>query len=70
MTDIRSIIHWQPDITTDKNGEATVSFYTADNPASYSIIMEGSDLKGSFGTTRTSIKFRGNLLQRSTSLIY
>ena len=56
MTDIRSTIHWQPDITTDKKGEATVSFYTADNPASYSIIMEGSDLKGSFGTTRTSIK--------------
>ncbi|WP_316811719.1 TonB-dependent receptor plug domain-containing protein [Pedobacter heparinus] len=55
MTDIRSTIHWEPYIVTDKNGMATVSFYTADNPGSYSLIIEGADMKGNFGTKMSTI---------------
>ncbi|MDB5111035.1 MAG: hypothetical protein JWR67_2149 [Mucilaginibacter sp.] len=49
FTDLRSTIHWQPSIVTDKNGQATVSFYAADKPTTYTIIMEGSDLNGKIG---------------------
>lgn len=55
MTDIRSTIYWEPFIITDKDGKATVSFYTADNPASYSLIIEGSDMQGNVGSKRISI---------------
>ncbi len=56
MTDTRSTIFWEPHIVTDKNGLATVSFYTADNPARYTIILEGSNMDGNIGT------FRGGMI--------
>jgi hypothetical protein len=55
MTDIRSTVHWEPNIITDKNGQATISFYTADAPGRYTIIAEGADLDGNIGVKRTSI---------------
>jgi len=55
MTDIRSTIYWESNILTDKNGKATVTFYTADNPGSYSITMEGSDMEGNLGVKREKI---------------
>ena len=58
MTDIRSTICWKPDIATDKDGHATVTFYTADNPGSYSLILEGADMSGNLGATRTTLNVR------------
>jgi len=58
MTDIRSTIYWNPDIITNAEGMATVSFYTADNPGSYSLQLEGSDMKGNMGVKRATIKTR------------
>jgi hypothetical protein len=55
MTDIRSTIHWEPNIVTDKNGKAIVSFYTADNTGTYTLIIEGMDLDGGMGNKRGSI---------------
>lgn len=49
MTDIRSTVYWEPNVVTDRNGKATVSFYTADNPRSYTISIEGSDMQGGIG---------------------
>ncbi|HCN84108.1 MAG TPA: hypothetical protein DIT07_10895 [Sphingobacteriaceae bacterium] len=47
--DLRSTIHWEPNIVTDGEGKAQVSFYSADSPGTYSIIMEGSDMNGALG---------------------
>jgi hypothetical protein len=47
--DLRSTIHWEPDVMTDKDGKATVSFYSADKPSTYSVIIEGTDLNGQLG---------------------
>jgi hypothetical protein len=47
--DLRSTIHWEPNIVTDKNGMSTVGFYAADKPSHYTIILEGSDMKGKVG---------------------
>jgi hypothetical protein len=48
-TDLRSTIHWEPNIITDSLGRARVSFYSADKPASYSIMVQGTDLFGQIG---------------------
>jgi uncharacterized protein YfaS (alpha-2-macroglobulin family) len=54
-TDLRSTIHWEPNLVTDANGKATVSFFTADKLTNYAIIMEGTDLDGGIGYSRQNI---------------
>jgi hypothetical protein len=54
-TDLRSTIHWSPNIITDKQGMATISFYAADKPTSYTIICEGSDMNGKAGVQTAKI---------------
>ncbi len=49
LPDLRSTIDWEPDITTDANGEARLWFYTADKPSTYTIIVEGTDMNGHLG---------------------
>ena len=39
--DLRTTIHWQPVVTIDEEGVATFEFYTADEPGSYTVIIEG-----------------------------
>lgn len=55
MSDIRSTIYWTPNIITDKDGKATISFYAADNPGNYTVIVEGADLQGHLGVKRKQI---------------
>jgi len=50
LPDLRSTIDWEPNITTDANGEAKLSFYTADKPSTYTLTIEGSDMNGSLGS--------------------
>ena len=47
--DLRSTIHWEPNLVSDNTGRAFLSFYTADKPGTYSVIIQGTDLRGSFG---------------------
>lgn len=47
--DLRSTIHWEPNIFTNKEGMSTVGFYAADKPTHYTIIFEGSDMHGKVG---------------------
>lgn len=56
--DLRSTITWEPNIVTDKNGMATVSFYAADQPSTYTFILNGVDMNGNLGfkTGQISIK--------------
>ena len=58
LADLRSTIHWEPDILTDKEGKATVSFYSADRPGTYSIIMEGSNMNGNVGRKMRTIQIK------------
>lgn len=44
--DYRSTVYWQPVIRTDSTGKASLSFYTADLNATYSIIIEGLTQNG------------------------
>ncbi len=50
LPDLRSTLYWQPNVQTDDNGRATLSFYNADNPARYNVIIEGFTADGKLGT--------------------
>jgi hypothetical protein len=55
-TDLRSTIHWEPNVVTDEKGNASVSFFSADKSTGYTIILEGTDLEGNLGYNRQQIK--------------
>jgi hypothetical protein len=54
--DYRSTIHWEPNITTDQNGRAKVSFYTSDIMDKYTIKIAGIDATGGLGDGTFRIK--------------
>jgi hypothetical protein len=58
LPDLRSTIHWEPNLVTDERGEAQIFFYAADEPSSYTLILQGTDLKGNlaFKTIKINIK--------------
>jgi hypothetical protein len=47
--DLRSTIDWEPNVTTNANGEAKLWFYAADKPSIYTVIIEGTDMNGNLG---------------------
>jgi hypothetical protein len=49
--DRRTTIHWEPNIVTDKDGKATVTFYAAGQPATYTVTTEGSNMSSSVGSS-------------------
>ncbi|MEJ7559642.1 MAG: hypothetical protein WKF66_15140 [Pedobacter sp.] len=55
QTDNRSTIFWEPNVITDDEGKARVSFNTSDAVGSYTISLEGSDRRGLFGTGRKKV---------------
>jgi len=56
MPDLRTTIHWQPNLVTDENGMASFSFYTADTPSTYSILIEGITDDGKIIYKRDTIR--------------
>jgi len=44
--DLRTTIDWKPNVLTDDTGHANVDFYTSDDAASYSVVIEGVSDEG------------------------
>ncbi|MET0574207.1 MAG: carboxypeptidase regulatory-like domain-containing protein, partial [Pedobacter agri] len=44
--DLRDPLFWKPDIITDKEGMATLHFYTADEKGRYQVTLEGIGING------------------------
>lgn len=44
--DLRTAIHWEPQIQFNGEGKAVLSFYTADTPSTYEVRIEGVQLDG------------------------
>ncbi len=40
-TDFRETIHWAPSVKTDRNGKATITFFTSDSVTSFRVFAEG-----------------------------
>ena len=49
MQDLRSTIYWKPSIITDKEGNASISFFNADAKGTYRVVIEGIDADGNLG---------------------
>jgi len=49
LPDYRSTLYWEPNITTDQSGRATVSFYTSDIKGKYTVKVEGLSPDGELG---------------------
>jgi len=47
--DMRSTIYWQPELVTDKNGDARFDYYNADGVGTYKVVIEGIDKDGNIG---------------------
>ena len=47
--DLRSTIYWQPELKTDKEGNASFDYYNADGTGTYKVVVEGIDEKGNIG---------------------
>jgi len=58
VSDLRSIIHWEPEIVTDADGQAVMTFYATDRAKSYTIIIEGSDMNGNIGFKRQKLPMK------------
>lgn len=58
--DLRTTIHWEPSIITDKDGNAQISFYAAGKPATYSLKIEGANMAGQVGATAGKIVVSGS----------
>lgn len=48
-SDTRITIYWNPTVKTDTNGETTLTFYAADTPSRYKIVVEGMTSTGLIG---------------------
>jgi hypothetical protein len=55
LTDLRATVDWEPNVSTDKNGEATLWFCAAGTPSTYSVIIEGVDGNGMLGYKRQKL---------------
>ncbi|KPK84477.1 MAG: hypothetical protein AMS27_09850 [Bacteroides sp. SM23_62_1] len=59
IPDYRNLLYWNPEIVTNKNGYATVSFYTSDDISDYKIVIQGLTKKGLAGYKEAVIPIKG-----------
>jgi hypothetical protein len=50
IPDVRNVLYWSPNITTNDKGHQTISFYTSDVPGKYAIIVQGITPTGLAGS--------------------
>jgi len=56
IPDQRSLLYWNPSITTDKNDKYQIEFYTSDMDGDFEIVVEGITKGGLAGSARSSFK--------------
>jgi outer membrane receptor protein involved in Fe transport len=49
QADLRTTIYWNPFINTTTGGKTSFSFFNADSPGRYKVIVEGIDADGKLG---------------------
>jgi hypothetical protein len=54
VPDFRNVLYWSPEIHTDKNGKKQVTFYTADIPGTYGVVIQGITSSGLAGSRTTT----------------
>lgn len=59
IPDFRNTLYWNPEIRTDRQGRATVEFYTSDESGSYTVLVEGFTADGAWGKAVTVLTVTG-----------
>jgi hypothetical protein len=59
IADYRNTLYWNPAVKPDKNGKATVEFWTGDTKSDYIINIQGITSEGKSVSLRKSIKVSG-----------
>jgi hypothetical protein len=49
LADLRTTIHWVPNLVTDNNGNASFEYFNAGTKGTYRVVVEGIDDKGHLG---------------------
>jgi len=50
IPDFRNLLHWAPDVLTDKEGKSQLSFYTSDQTGRYKVVIQGITKNGLAGS--------------------
>jgi hypothetical protein len=58
IPDFRNTLYWQPMLHTDKTGNASIEFYSSDESADYSIVIEGIASDGRTGKATSALKIK------------
>ncbi|MFD2874299.1 carboxypeptidase regulatory-like domain-containing protein [Mucilaginibacter ximonensis] len=66
VDDNRATIFWEPNITTDQNGRARVSFYSSDIQSKYTVKVAGIDGNGGLGDASIKLTPKNNNATMST----
>lgn len=61
MPDQRTLLYWNPDVTTSSQGKVELEFYTSDLPGVYQIVVEGMTTDGKIGSSVTSFNVKPEL---------
>ncbi len=56
--DYRNTLYWNPEIVTDENGEANISFYTSDEKGKFLITIEGIGENGETGSKQMVLEIK------------
>ena len=56
LPDFRSLLYWKPDIATDNDGRAEISFDASDVPGLYRIVVQGISADGHTGTSTKEVE--------------
>jgi hypothetical protein len=59
--DFRTLLHWNPHVPTNAQGQANLSFYTADQSGTYLIVAQGITPSGQPGFVQQRITVQGGL---------
>jgi hypothetical protein len=54
--DLRSTVYWVPNLITNEKGEAKTSFFSTDKKGTYTLWVEGTDMRGNIGMKAVTLK--------------
>ncbi|WP_375444599.1 hypothetical protein [uncultured Fibrella sp.] len=61
LADFRSLLYWNPNVTSNQQGRINLSFYTSDQEGRYLIVVHALTPDGRFTTTQQAITVTGAL---------
>ena len=49
LPDLRTTVYWNPYLKTNESGKTSFSFFNADGPGTYKVVVEGINADGQLG---------------------